>query len=909
MKHVNLRIASLLAACAALSGCFEEAKLLGEASPPDTTGYIPAYRADSLPLAVTEICPGNDALLDEFGEDPGWIEITNRSNEPLNLGRYRLRAKAGDTSAWRLPDTLVPAGGTIVVFMSGRNVRSPQRPTPPVKARLSSVYAWYDAMEQELGVSEITGDRFGTALFKRTGADFEVSAKIKLAEEELDWSGANVNIGLRTIDASLLDRVVIKGTFPAGQVLMVRACTDDAQCWKHSTVPLTGTGVDNDLYEFPLSKFKIDSSVVTGFQFDPPANLLGTYSLYVSGVEYRASARHAHANFKLKRDGGRLFLDDTTGDTLVALEYPAIPARHSWVRDPVNGNWGVHSIATPGLPNPLEPDIAIREAPRFLTTPGFYSGPITVKTAPIPGLTVRCDTGGRIPTSHSAPNSDGLRLDSTRSVSCAAFSASGSHGPVATGTFLIGATTRLPVVSLTVDPSGMFDPDTGIYSLGPGANLDYPNFGANFWSDKELAANVELFDGGVQAFSLPAGMAIFGNWTRSEEKKGISIQFREKYGVTEMDWPLYPHHPQYRKFKGFAMRANGSNSAVDYVRDGMMQSFMEPRGLEYQYSRHAAFYINGRYWGIYEIRERLDPDYLDTRFGLDESNVELIKNNSEIQAGNLADWNEVRQNLQALGASDSTGWAAMAKRIDFDAFMDYCIAELYSGNDDWPANNIRVWRSRNPSGPWRPMLFDLDGGLGGFKRAPTVNPFPHATDSALDWDAYPNGPGSTVVLRRILSHPDLKNRFLSRFLVQLATNLSPASTLRAIDSILATIREEIPRDVARWGFDPQTQDEADQTIRTFLQKRPEAIRKSMKSFFKLDSTTTVNLSAAGGTLRIEDISVGSGYSGPHFCGVPVVVEAVSPSQRPFLGWSDGVATARRVLVPGTDPASLVARFE
>ena len=909
MNHVHLKIASLLAACAALSGCFDEAKLLTAPATPDTAGYIPAYRVDSLPVAITEICPGNDDLLDEFGDDPGWIEIANLSSDTVDLGRYRLRPGTEGTSGWRLPDTLVPPGGTIAVFMSGRDIRTPQKIVAPVKTRLLSVYAWYDAMEQELGVSEVVGDRFGTALFKRTGADFEVSAKIKLAENGLDWSGANLNIGLRTVDASLLDRVVMKGTFPAGQVLMVRACSDDAQCWKHSAVPLTGTGMENDLYEFPLSRFRIDSSVVTGFQFDPPANLLGTYSLYVSGIELRASRRHAHADFKLKRKGGRLFLEDTAGETLVALEYPAIPARHSWIRNPANGKWDVHSIATPGLPNPMEPDPAIRETPRFLTTPGFHPGSITVKTAPIPGLVVRCDTGGRIPTFASKPNTDGLRLDSTNSVSCAAFSASGSRGPVATATFLVGGATRLPVVSLTVDPSALFDPDTGIYSMGAGANPNYPNFGANFWSDKELAANVELFDGGIQAFSLPAGMAIFGNWTRSEKKKGISIQFREKYGVTEMDWPLYPHHPQYRKFKGFAMRANGSNSSVDYVRDGMMQSFMEPRGLEYQYSRHAVFYINGRYWGIYEIRERLDPDYLDTRFGLDKSNVELVKNNSEIQAGTLADWNEVRETLQGLAATDSAGWSAMAKRIDFDAFTDYCIAELYSGNDDWPANNIRVWRRKNPSGPWRPMLFDLDGGLGGFRQSHSKNPFPHATDSSRGWDDYPNGPGSNVVLRRILSHPDLKNRFINRFLVQLATNLSATSTLRAMDSILATIREEIPRDVARWEFDPQEQEIANQTIRTFLQKRPEALQKSMKSFFKLDSTTVLNLSATGGTIRIEDIAVGTSYSGPHYRGVPVVVEAVPSGGRAFLGWSDGTAIARRVLVPGTDPTTLVARFE
>ena len=64
-----------------------------------------------------------------------------------------------------------------------------------------------------------------------------------------------------------------------------------------------------------------------------------------------------------------------------------------------------------------------------------------------------------------------------------------------------------------------------------------------------------------------------------------------------------------------------------------------------------------------------------------------------------------------------------------------------------------------------------------------------------------------------------------------------------------------------------------------------------------------------GAIRIEDIAVGSGYSGPHYRGLPVVVEAVSSGGRAFLGWSDGTAIARRVLVPGTDPTTLVARFE
>lgn len=909
MNHLHLlKIASVLTACATLSGCFDEARLLGGAPAPDTTGYLPAARSDSLPVAISEICPGNAALEDEFGDDPGWIEVSNPSNGPVDLKAFRIRGSASDGPGWTLPDTILPPGGSVLVFMSGRDLDSSLPSKDTISFRIYSVWKWTDADNDPPGVSTIVPDKFASFKGRETDGTPAVSAIINFFDGGLGWAGATLGVSMPEIDIEGRDKFRIRGTFPAGQQMLIRICSDD-QCWKRKAVMFTGTGIANDDYVFPTSGFDFDPTNVTGIQFDPPPNYLGKYSFYMNWFGFFRSAKGYHSNFKLDRDGGRLRLEDTTGNTATEIDYPAIPPTGTWARDPSTGRWAFAAAGTPGRANPAGALPDPLEAPTFLTAPGFHPGPLTVKISKVPGHSTRCETGGRSPTPNSPAADTGIRLDSTASVSCAAFTADGRRGPVRTATFLLNENTRLPVVSLTVDPDRMFDPDSGIHSLGPNASEETPNFGANFWHDIELPANIELFDGGTHAFSLPAGVGIYGNWTRAQPKKAFSIQFREKYGVTQVEWPLFPHHPQFRKFKGFGLRANGSNASTDYVRDGMMQSLTESRGLEYQMSRHVVFYINGRYWGIYEVREKLDPDYFETRFGIDKSEIDLIKNNSEVQSGSSSDWNALRRTVEDLAPDDEAGWASVASRIDLDNHMDYVAAELFANNDDWPANNVRCWRRNGAvASRWRMMLFDLDGGLGSFSGSYTKNLFPFLADSSLDWDEYPNGRGSNVFARRIFGRKVLRDRFINRFLVQLATNLSPTATLRAMDSIVASIAPEVPRDVARWKFSASKQTQQDGVIRTFLQKRPETIVNQMKSFFKLDSTTVLNLSATGGTIRIEDIPVGASYSGPHYRGLPVAVEAVSPGGS-FLGWSDGVSAARRILVPGTDPNTLVARFE
>lgn len=905
MKRTT-NLALSLSACAFLAGCFESDTSVATGVSDSTV-----YRVDSLPIGIDEICVSNNDLVDEFGEDPGWIELANHSKDTVRLGGYRLLGRADDGPGWLLPDTALLPGQRLTVFLSGRDIRTSAPAGDSLRAA-GSVWSWSDSLSDPPGNSAVRGLLFGKKLSgKLADGTTAYSFAYHLADNSetgLEWSGASAGVNFSAaVDASQRDRFWMRATIPAGQPLSMRLCADD-ECWKSGFVTVTGTGDSLDVYEIPLSKFPIELGALRGIQFDPPTNNLGDYRITFADLRFFRSQRRPHANFTLRRKGGSLILEDTLAKVRDTVAYPEATDGGSWFRDPSTGLWTHADKATPGQANPVATTSNLLVAPTFVTAAGFHTGPLTVRVAGPAGTTVRCALGGFLPTSASPAADTGIRLDSSNSVTCAAFDDKGSHGPYATSTFLLDESSTLPVVTVSVDPDAMFDPDSGICMMGPNASAVSPYFGANFWKETELPVHVELFEGGARSFALRAGLSMFGNWSRSADKKAFSIQMREKYGPTHVEWPLFPQHPTLRKFKGFGLRSNGSNYKTDYQRDALASSLTEGRGIEYQYSRHAALYINGRYWGIYEIREKLDADYLETRFGIDPSNVDLVKNNSEPQAGSITDWNELRSTLEALGADDSSGWAAMAKRVDLDNFMDYYAAELFSQNTDWPANNVRYWRQRAPATRWRAMLFDLDGGLGGFGGAYTKNPFPYAVDSSLAWDDYPNGPGSNVVLRRILTRAALRDRFINRFLVQLATNLAPENSVRILDSVTSSLQAEIPKDVKRWSLSDATQASHDKIIRTFLLNRPTTLRNHMKTFFKLDSLQNISISVSGGTLLVDGMDVGGSYSGSHFRSIPISLEAIGKGGAVFAGWSDGVKTARRVLLPGIPAGNLVATF-
>lgn len=864
------------------------------------------------PLVIEEIVPGNVDLTDERGEDPGWVEISNIADTSVPLGAWRMRGKKDDGPGWRLPDTSLPPGGRMLVFFSGLDRRRAVPAGDTVNAFSNQGHAWSDSMNNPPGRSwfghwEIAGRLWGVLMPDSIRA---LSATMILADyggTELDWSSVEVAMSMPggLLDVSGRDRLRLRATIPAGQQLELRFCEADQECWKGSILRLTGTGRRLDVYDLPLQSVATDFRRLAQIHFIPPAKRFGTYRFTVADLRFYRSALRPHASFELDRKGGILHLEDTSGALRQSVSYPEMPATASWARLPPSRKYVQRDLPSPDEENPSEEPSGSLPAPAFLTATGYHAGPVIVRIAPVSGAIVRCAENGVPPGPESREAGDGIPLDTTRAISCAAFDAAGRSGPVASGFFLLGDRPSLPVVSIIVDSMAMFDSIKGLYMEGPNASPTRPKYGANFWEDTELPAQVAFLEkGGREAFSEKAGVGIFGNWSRDRPKRPLSVQFREKYGARRIEYPLFPRHPGFTRFKGFALRNMGGDFAAAVSRDALGTSLTEGRDLEYQLSRYAVVYINGRYWGIYDLRERLDADYLDTRFGFPADGIDLIKNDGEVQAGTASGWNAMVDWFLDADLSDSASLARAAGMLDLDNMAAYLAAEIWSSNTDWPANNTRAWRSTSPVTPWRMMLFDLDGGLSGFSGENDM--FAFLGDSTVQ-TPYPNGPRSTVFFRRLSANPAWRARFANRLCVMLATNFAPEKAVAALDSMQATLAQEIERDIDRWNLDSDYISRVEGRIRSFLQRRPAAVLRDMRAWYGFGDAVTISLAAEGGIIHVEGFDIGSGYQGTHFEGLPIRLAAKSPG-RFFEGWSDGVLAAERTVIPGPDGVELTARF-
>lgn len=279
-----------------------------------------------------------------------------------------------------------------------------------------------------------------------------------------------------------------------------------------------------------------------------------------------------------------------------------------------------------------------------------------------------------------------------------------------------------------------------------------------------------------------------------------------------------------------------------------------------------------------------------------------------------------------MGAGDLDSPEALSyieERMDWRQYIDYVIIQLYSGNHDWPGNNVDFWRDPRGNvldpapldGRWRWMLFDTDLGF-----AHEVEPeFNHLElITASGGEEWPNPDWSTFLFRSLLENTVIREHFIQRLATLLNTTFQVSRVLEQIDFFEEMFAPEMPEHLLRWGLlgDMNRWRLNVEALRPYAELRPDILREHVRAFFELPGLANVTLDAqpvAGGYLRIagKEISPETPgldknsplypFTGSWFESVPLLVEAVPAPGYRFDHWQDDPASseASRWLSPGT----------
>ncbi len=506
-----------------------------------------------------------------------------------------------------------------------------------------------------------------------------------------------------------------------------------------------------------------------------------------------------------------------------------------------------------------------------------------------PEASIYYTTDGVLPTSKSKPYTQPILLDTTKVVRAIAYS-KGSTSPVATNLYIVREdSSTLPVVSVCIPKGALFNLGTGLFVKGPKASKKFPYRGANFYSRREVPCYIEILESDKEeVFEAKMGFKIFGGMSRIFPQKSFSLYAsKSRYGKKYIDYPIFEDRKQ-EKYKRLVLRNSGSDYGETHFRDALITSFGQEMGLETQAYRPAIVYINGKYWGLYNFREKLTRHYIKERFGYHKDSIDLIEHRKDIQAGSRKHYDRMRTFMRKNNLANQDNFDQVTTMMDIDNFMEYQILQIYIDNQD-AGGNIKFWRPQTENGRWRWILFDTDFGLGHYGRNGHTNnslAF-HTKPNGPSW---PNPPWSTLNLRSLLQNKGFQERFISRFLDRMNYTLDSTRIIKRIEEYAAHIKPEMDNHWERWDLAPRRWYREIKRMKNFSRERPQYMRKFIKQQFpwvgdEVELTTRVD---SGGYVMVNTVIPAKGtFKGIYFQQLPVVLDAMPHFGYQFSHWEMG----------------------
>jgi hypothetical protein len=615
-----------------------------------------------------------------------------------------------------------------------------------------------------------------------------------------------------------------------------------------------------------------------------------------------------HTNFELDMDGGVLTLLDAGGVEIESVFLNSQEPDVSVGRLPGGTDWYYFDQPTPGAANTTPAFAAINFAapPSFSVSGGHYGSTqlVEISTADPTG-TVHYTLDGSKPTAGSDVYAGAITVNRTTVIRATTFSPDKMTSPTVTHTYLINEPTSLPTIAIATDPDHLFNSRIGIYVVGTNGITNCRKK-ANWHQPWERPASMEMYEAnGDVAFIQDVGFEIHGNCTRNLPNKSFEIKARKLYGDNDIDYKFFEHKP-ITSFKRVILRNSGQDTSQAMVRDGMIQTLVRGQmDLDYQEYRPAVLYLNGKYWGIYNIREKMDENFVESNYDIDETEFDMLDNGRKVYAGNTDDWNAFQSYLRTHNLADPAVYEYIQTQMDVSEFIDYQILEIYAANANWPHNSVRTWRAYGPDGRWRWALVDLDAGFGRSTARASVNTLRLATARKG------RGADATLFLRSLLNNPEFKAEFMQRFATRLNSTYAPARVNAHIDAVQSVIADEMPDHIARWGKPPTMAKWTSQVnmLHSFANSRPKYVFNQLNRYFKYPGLADLTIAGSGsGSVLVAGAEVPAGYHGPHFRGIPITLEAIPQAGATFVEWLETGSTSPIVQVTLASARTLTAVF-
>ena len=419
----------------------------------------------------------------------------------------------------------------------------------------------------------------------------------------------------------------------------------------------------------------------------------------------------------------------------------------------------------------------------------------------------------------------------------------GNHcvSEIVTNTYLIldlGCDTKgLPVMSICADSLALFDEKTGIFVPGELWNPQVPLNTGNYYQQGrnwERPVNVEFYEPADNSgINQVCGLRTHGNRSRRYPSKGMKIYARDEYGKERFDHAFF-EDTQINIFKHLVLKPFASFWPFSGAQDYVCTVLAHQLGLDAASCRPMVVYINGEYWGLYFVQEKMDERFLEDHFGLDPYYCNIIGSwKGEVENGDGRNFNRMMRWLEHTNLSDPADYERISDMIDIDNYIDYMVFETFVGNWDWPGNNMRCWQEDD--GPWRWMFFDGDATIISENNDVFLNAAVYTEPTT--WDNYPE---AKLLFGKLLENNTFKIAFKERARELCGNLFQYENTSLVFNNIVVALRPGIADQRHRFGYPPTDEvwNEGNDRIDSFLKRRVEHYLEALETFPLLQPDVT-----------------------------------------------------------------------
>jgi hypothetical protein len=846
-------------------------------------------------------------LPDEDGEYPDWVELYNAGSESVDLLNYSITDKLNNPTKWIFPSVILQPGQFLTVYCSDKD----RRPEPgftnvlntsvfsPILGWnnhiLTTPFYWDGTSSILINTCSYSSTGYtSNSIFSQTPTSF-LSTVYAVQDGGSDYcSATNGTPVFQRPDMKLNGITIGTGELQNSNTGYPAPYGNWYWCARHQML-ITG----GELNEAGVAPGFINSLSFNVLSTDPNTvydyidiSMKLTPDNAVSNVfDANEPTETFHTNFKISEDGETIYLFSPEHVQLSSLNVNCrdldvtrgcFPDASSTIKLFGNG--------TPAASNNQSTPYDGYLLPITFSVPsGHYQSTINVLiTNPNgSGSAVYYTTDGSDPSTESPVyNGNPIQVFSTKVLKARAFQNGVLPGPLKAATYLFGVEHSTPVLSVITDNNNLYG-SSGIFD--------------NWWTDWERAAYADYFDStGQLIFSQRTGMQIDGGWGGSRYQPQHSFRLEPGDGVLgdgPVNYPLIPDRPDRNQYSKFYLR-NGSNQYLTLPYKDATQVTSMGKGTNNYYSawRPVSVYINGEYFGLYELREKIDAEYFETLEGADPDDVTILGVSAWYGAtlraveGSVAPFYSSIQSFNNLNPADPDFWEQADHYFDLNWYNDYIIGESWMGNTDWPWNNIKIYRSDVTGYRWRYCIIDQELAM---QPNGSTDCFYDHIRFMLDQD--PAIPYISVWLKGI-QNDRFRNYFINRFADVMNTNYQYEHISSIEHNMYNLTRDEMVNEFMRWGDPGNIPGQMmaftgnHLTLQQQFMQRTEQVRNHIQNNFSLPNQVNLTLDvipAGAGKIHISTITPDIyPWDGVYFNGIPVSITAEAAPGYYFSYWEN-----------------------